>query len=142
LLVEAAFTISRDEPAIRLRERNMPDAILKSKRREQVVEVVRNDRIVEWVHDMGEASAFTARQFQIIGGFTDPWTGRIYSFETVGNLMDIAELMHKRTAAEWDGLSPDEPLVDWEGEYHDEADRRRLAVSKRGVNGPYFSRMR
>src|SRR3546814_16051389 len=51
-----------------LRELNLPAPDFKGKRRFQIIEVVRGDRLVKWQLDMGPAKSFKANQFNLMGG--------------------------------------------------------------------------
>jgi hypothetical protein len=136
----ATLTISPDEPAFNLREVALPAPDFKGRHRYQVVTVVRGDRLVEWWNDLGDAKAFKARQFRIVAGVVDEQTGRGVSFHSVGEVLAMAD--QERALEGMDAPWPSEVSVDWAQAYHDEVDRRRLEASRKGVNGPYFSKMR
>lgn len=122
-----------DEPAFQLRE------FEKDGRRIQGVKVVRGDRLVEHFEDIGLNALYAnPRPCHILGGQIDERTGKYEIWHTVGELRDMAE--KNRNMADDD--MPDVVTQNWLQNYHDEQDRRRLEASRKGVNGPYFRRMR
>ena len=126
-LVEATFAIRADEPAWSLRELNLPTPDSRGRHRYQIIEVVRQDKLVEWRADLGSESAFHARQFNILGGYVDE-RGRGHVFHSVAELQDMAIEMRERPQLD-DAELWQEPMRDWEQAYHDEADRRRHVAS-------------
>lgn len=73
------FAVQKDEKAWALRELNL---VFSGKRhRWQIVTVIRNDRLTEWWHDLGESTAFTAPELEIPGLLE----------HTVAELRDLAE---------------------------------------------------
>ncbi len=82
----------KDEPCLGLFELNFKSPDQRSRRRYQIVVVMRNDKPAECRHDLGLASKFKkVDQFRIPGGVTNRETGRIEICHTVGELMDIAD---------------------------------------------------
>ena len=106
-LVSATVTARMDEPCIRVVERNgrTPDG--KRLRRFQDVWVMRAQGPAVCVLDLGPARTFKCDEFQIIGGFTDPVTKRVYIEETVGSLVDAADQHRKELSRTRDMLPRD-----------------------------------
>jgi len=120
----AALTVRSDEPAWQLEERTVHIPFSNLVRRHQFITVARNDRLVVWKDDLGDASLFPhARPIFIRGGFVDT-NGRGHVYETVGTLREIAEGIRNRTKAEWDAIYGEVPERDWRTEYHEERERR------------------
>lgn len=132
MLETATLTVRLDEPAFLLQELNLPAPDFKSKRRYQIIKVVRQDKLVEWRRDLGLAGGFAARQFNILGGYVDEQTGRGQTWETVGSLMEMADQM-REPDREVVSDDPDSVSRDWTQAFHDEADRRRRAAVGRKV---------
>ena len=97
LLHLATPVISLDEPCFLLIEEHMQSPNAKGFHRYQIVTVVRNDELVEWHHDMGDAKRFkNIDQFRIPGGVRDEQTKRLYIEHTVGELQEIADQLRSR----------------------------------------------
>lgn len=103
-----------DEPCCSLSELNEMAPDYHSIRRYQILHVVRGDRLAEYRKDLGLASDFRAFPFQIVGGFKDGKTGRIYIEETVGRMKEMADEMRNR-----DESSRTIPVSDLIGGYAD-----------------------
>ena len=129
MLATATLTLRPDEPAWSLREVNLPRPDFHGRHRYQIVSVVRNDKLVEWRGDLGPAGNFSARQFNIIGGYVDE-RGRGHVFHSVAELQDMAAEMRQRPQDIYADREP-EPLADWEQAYHDLKDAEKLAASGR-----------
>ena len=83
-----------DEPCLGLYELNFKAPDQRSRRRYQIIVVIRDDKPAEYTHDMGLASKFKGiDQFRVPGGVTNEKTGRIEILHTVGELKDIADYM-------------------------------------------------
>ena len=125
-LESVTVTVRLDEPAFSLREENRLSPDFKSMRRYQVIRVVRGDRLVSWIRDLGEASEFDALQFAIPGGTVDEETGIGRHFDegyadkihTVGKLMEMADKMREDKPEETE-------RPDWLRLYHEEKERRK-----------------
>ena len=124
--------VSLDEPAWSLKEILGPAPDSKSVRRFQVIKVVRGDRLAEFRRDLGRADRFTAGEFAIPGGVSDPATGRFELLHTVGELVDIADFLRSDA---YQPLPTPEPS-DLVGQYHDLPDRRRRASKRQSQFGP------
>lgn len=135
MLETATLAISLDEHAWSLRELNLPAPDFKGKRRFQIIEVVRGDRLVKWQLDMGPAKSFNADQFNLMGGFVDE-RGKGHCFHSVGELRDMADELRNRDRLP--DVIDSEPLTaeKWLQIYEDEKDRKRLLVKGRKTFGP------
>src|SRR3546814_5960967 len=92
-----------------LRELNLPAPDFKGKRRFQIIEVVRGDRLVKWQLDMGPAKSFKANQFNLMGGFVDE-QGRGHCYHSVGELREMADELRERK--ELPDVVDSEPMTD------------------------------
>lgn len=95
-IMPATTWVLADEPCCSLSELNEMAPDFHSLRRYQILHVVRGDRLAEYRTDLGLASDFRALPFQIVGGFMDGKTGRIYIEETVSRMKDMADQMRNR----------------------------------------------
>lgn len=130
-LVEGTFTITAGEPAWSLAEVNALTPDSKARHRYQVIQVVRNDKLVEWRHDMGDEKNFKARQFNILGGYVDE-RGRGHVFESVESLRVIADQMRNEGYAGPRDEEPEMPSkAEWQQAYADLVDARKLARTGR-----------
>lgn len=108
-----------EEPIWALKELNQPAADFKSTRRWQILTIVRGDKMVELRRDLGPAESFAVDEFAIPGGVADPVTGHIYIEHTVGELLDMADLLRSDKYNR-----PERPAVsDLIGGYRDLPDR-------------------
>jgi len=84
-----------DEPCLNLKEEDIVNP--KGKRRRfRIFAVIRNDKIAEHWEDLGPSEKFRGQeQIRILGGGRDPDTGRIWIEHTVGELLEIAQEVHK-----------------------------------------------
>jgi hypothetical protein len=89
LIIGTTF-VMMDEPCYLLREENI------RKRRVQTLTVLRHDELVELQRDLGPEEDCKTEPFCIPGGVRNYVTGRGEILHTVGELMDIAEDIHKR----------------------------------------------
>jgi len=96
-LLPATLEVSYDEPAFNLSELVQPTPVGEP-RRFQIILVIRNDALAEYRIDLGHASNFTTPEFRIPGGVVDEFNGRGEILHTVGELKDIADEMHMRSA--------------------------------------------
>ncbi len=87
LLYGTTFVLD-DEPCLSLKEisRQSPDS--KGFHRYQIIQVLRDDKIVEFERDLGLSSNIKVDQFRIPGGYTRGNGGVIV--HNVGELIDIA----------------------------------------------------
>ena len=91
--------ISFDEPCLALTEQNIQSPGSRGFHRYRTVAVVRNDRTVTFMEDMGAVEKWPgAQQFRIPGGLVDDETGRIEIVHTVGELYDIADFLRERVS--------------------------------------------
>lgn len=122
-LETATVAVNLDEPAYSLRELNEWEPGRDMYRRWQIIRVVRNDRLVTWRHDLGDASKFDALQFIIPGGVVEEGKPRVW--ETVGSLRDMADKLREDKAE--DRAVPD---MYWLTLYHEEKERRKHPYRK------------
>lgn len=134
-IIAQTLAVRMNEPCAELREVNLKTPDQKSFHRYQIIKVVRDDKLVEFTHDLGDAREHTADQFRIPGGFVDE-AGKGHIFHNVAELVDGAEYLRNRTPDEMPFVLPDKPMIDFENAYHDEADRRRRLASGRKTYGP------
>lgn len=81
--------INPDEPCYALTEKNWQTG--KGWHRQEALVVVRNDVLVQWRTDMGSRTLWPgAEQLHILGGWTNPVSGRIEIEETIGRMRDMA----------------------------------------------------
>ena len=106
----------------------------KGKRRFQVITVVRNDRLANWVYDLGPAKGFLAHGFSIPSGQVLP-DGRIDAWHTVAELREIADKLRE---SKKDDMFDPAPSMDWTQAYQDEMDRLRREAMKMSIFGPRF----
>lgn len=71
-------------------------------RRYRTFVVVRNDKLTEFVEDMGPTKKQKGEPCRILGGYRDPTTGRIWIEHTVAELRGIAHDLKKH---KWDKLA-------------------------------------
>lgn len=82
-----------DEPCYGVFELNFPSPGTGKHHRFQIVQVVREGKVVEYREDLGPADAFGSRpQFRVPGGWIDD-EGKLDIVHTVGELRDIADEM-------------------------------------------------
>jgi hypothetical protein len=93
MIYPATDHVLYDEPCYGLYELNLKSADQKSRRRFQVIVVVRDDKLAEFRKDLGLAKKFKVDQFRIPGGVLDETTGRTDILHTVGELQDIADYL-------------------------------------------------
>lgn len=87
----ATQAINENEPCLELAEVNRVVPLAGAGlHRFQIVKVVRNDQVYEWVKDMGRASKFKTDQF-IFPGAVALGNGRYDVLETVGRLRGAAD---------------------------------------------------
>ena len=132
-LLSATLTIEESEPALGLRETNRPRPDFKGRNRYQIIYVIRNGEPVEWMRDLGPAENFERDQFNLLGGDKNS-DGSITVWETVGRLLDMADHI-REFGFESDEVYPDGFSKDLISEYHDEADRRKRALTNRSTFG-------
>jgi len=89
--------VFEDEPCLNLKEVNRKTPDEQSRHRYQIVTVIRNDKPVEFMLDLGAETDYVGvSQFNIPGGAVNESTGKIYVEETVGRLREIAEGLRER----------------------------------------------
>lgn len=134
LLHPATPVISLDEPCFMLVEEYRQSPGSKGFHRYQIITVVRNDKLVDWLHDMGPARKFkNIDQFRIPGGVRDERTKRLYIEHTVGELQDIANVLRTRPQ-----MSASLPRTDLVAEAIKQAERIRAAQKQ--IFGAYQTR--
>ena len=145
-LTGVALKVYPNEGALMLFEGNLPGPGFGEKHRYQVIKVVRGDRVSTYRQDLGPSRNFRGTDMRFIGGQVDETTGRGRIWHTVAELQAMAEETRNRDPVKWAEENGHQMVVgspeDWENSYHEEADRRRMAASKKGVSGPFFSKMR
>ena len=88
-LIIGTNTVRLNEPCYLLVEQNLNrDGTW---RRWQTIWVIRDDKTVPMMRDMGPKENFTADQFCVVGGGKDYYTGRIWIEHTVAELLEMAE---------------------------------------------------
>ena len=145
-LTNVALVVHPNEYALLLQELTQPSPGFRESHRYQIIKVVRGDRIATYRKDLGPARNFRGTDMSFIGGQIDDRAGRGKMWHTVAELQAMAEETRDRDPVRWAEENGHEMVVgspgDWENAYHEEADRRRMAISKKGVSGPFFSKMR
>ena len=134
-MILGTAAVVMDEPCFSLKEMLGPAPDSRSVRRWQTIRVIRyGDRLAEFRRDLGEASGFTAGEFIIPGGVIDEATGRIEIEHTVGELIDIADLIRS------DKYERPEPPkgIDLVQSYQDGPDKRRRKRRAISQFGPAF----
>ena len=133
LLLEGTTTITEDELALGLRETIRPSPDFKSRHRYQVIFVVRGEKVVEWMHDMGPETNFKTDQFNIVGGTKLP-DGGISVWANVGYLREVADQI-RRDGFESERRYGKEPRQDLVQAYLEELDMKNRALVGRKVFG-------
>lgn len=123
-------TVMDNEPCYYLGEFVRPSQSGKSKSRYQVLQVVRDDRLVTAFVYLGPAASFPADQFQIPGG--DVAEGRGRCWHTVAELRDIADEV--RGMAPWREVEPSD-LQSAYWKHREEQGRKARHQSTFGVGG-------
>ena len=82
--------VMRNEPCFALTEIDNMSPKGKMHRYRKLM-VIRNDKIAEYVEDMGLAKKQKHSQCRVMGGCVDETSGRIYIEHTVAELRDIAD---------------------------------------------------
>ena len=129
--------ISPNEGAILYSEVNLPGPLFDEPHRFMVIKVIRNDKPAIYTQDLGPARNFVGVEVNIPGGQWDERTGKGETWDTVGNLMGIAELIRNRSVAETEALmveagheltekSPEQ----WQNDYYEAIDKRQMAARK------------
>jgi hypothetical protein len=113
-------TVSMDEWAYILYEVNKPAPDSRSVRRYRHIQVVRADRLAEYVQDMGPSDIFR-EEFSIPGGVIDEKTGKFSPEHTVGELVTIAEQLYREP---YDMNEIEEDRLDLVGGYWDTVEKR------------------
>ena len=138
--------IDPNEGAILYSERILPGPLYKGHHRYQVIRVIRNDAPADYENDLGLATNFVGGVVEIPGGMWNYGTGKGRTWDTVARLEAIGEQLRHRTPEEADALLAEQgyeytegTAVEWQEEYLKEADRRKMAASKKSVNGTHFS---
>lgn len=133
-LESVALDVSFDEMAISLKEliEMAPDS--SGFRRYQTIRVVRNDRDATYTRDMGPVSEYSAYELVIPGGVRVG--DKFEMLHTVGELIDIADLLRNQPKEEWDGPS------DMLGTYADERENMSLQRNGHSTFGPGGSTVR
>lgn len=86
--------VTEDEPCLELSEIIVSQ--LGKQHRHQVIKVVRNGSVMEFVIDLGNVKKFKdVDMFRIPGGIVRP-DGKIETVHTVGQLRDIAEQLRQK----------------------------------------------
>jgi len=93
-LLHGTTYVTEDEPCLGLYEMNLQSPGSRGFHRYQIIQVIRNDEVVEHRWDMGLAKKFKGKdQLRILGGAKVD--GKIYIEETVGTLRDIANHLRR-----------------------------------------------
>lgn len=126
-------------PGIRIEELNRLSPDFKERGRYQHLHFVDNDRIYHHLLDLNMVLGRAGLIFP--GGEVFP-NGKINSWYTVAELRELCAEYRNSDETEWEEMARTPEVDDFEALYHDERERRELAISKKGVNGPFFSIMR
>lgn len=133
LLEISEFDLRPNEPAFLLREVQAPAPDFRGKHRYQCIAIVRNDRLVRWVKDMGPWEAYPNKEVNVIGGNFDAAPFEVW--ETVATIQATADDI--RNAPEVDPwpelLTP--TTDDYNNFFEDEQDRRDRLTSGRKTIG-------
>jgi len=110
--------VGEDEPCIALSETHMQAPDNSGFHRFQIIRVLRNEQIVEYREDLGDAKKFKGvDQLFLPGGAKDETTGRFYIEETVGRLREIAHYLRQHSPFD----KQDYAAID---EFYDRPDKR------------------
>jgi hypothetical protein len=90
-LLMSTYYVNLSEPCLGLFELDFPAPKTNERHRFLIVQVLRNDKIVEFRKDLGASKTFPHDQIRIPGGAKDEETGKFYIEHTVGELLNIAE---------------------------------------------------
>lgn len=127
--------VSEDEPCYVLREEDAQAPDGKGFHRYQIAKVMRGDKLVEFRKDMGLSVNFTGEPVAIVGGCTDPETGRMYIEETFGSLLEVLQ----RVRGQYGYEAPERPkptdLVDYYHTIWDRQEKQGKALSTFGAAG-------
>lgn len=126
--------VGLDEPCLVLREEHMQSPGSRGWRRYRIIQVVRNDKAVEYRKDLGPAESFRTPQFRIPGGGVDPKTGKGQIIHTVGQLIEIAEGVHAQGIRDIYLPKETEHVVDRYFDAIEEQARWRAGASTSGPN--------
>ena len=141
-----ALNVHPNEGALMLAEVNKVDPSFKQMRRLQFIKVVRGDKVLTYEQDLGPAENFIGNQFHIPGGAVDEVTGKGNVWHSVGELQGMAEELRHRDSTKWAEDQGYDMTVgspsEWQDEYLKEADRRKMAASKKSISGAHFSTTR
>lgn len=130
-LILGTNAVTMDEPCFSLKELTQPAPDSKSVRRYQILRVIRQgDKLAEFRRDLGPASAFQADEFVIPGGVSDA-RGRMEIVHTVGELMDIADLVRSDRYDRPERPAPSDLIRQYQ-DLPDHRRRRRKAASQFG----------
>ena len=132
-ILPVACVVSEDEPCYWLTELHLQAPDYKGFRRYQIVWVVRDDALAQYITDLGLASKYKGvEQFSVQGGGTDEDTGRIWIEHTVAELQEIADI-HRA------GLmgKPEHKPRDLKLALLTQLDEQRIGRSRRSTFGAY-----
>ena len=88
--------IQEDEPCMGLFELSLQSPGSRGFHRYQILQVIRNDEIVEYREDMGLATKWSGKdQLRILGGAKVD--GKLYVEETVGTLREVANQLRSKS---------------------------------------------
>ena len=138
--------VDPNEGAIMLSELNRPGPLYKGFHRYLLIKVIRNDHPEMYREDLGLAVNFVGGQFNWPGGVWNKKTKKGFMWDYVGRMRGESEALRYRTPEETEKLLSEQGYeytegtpAEWEEEYLKEADRQKMAASKKSVNGTHFS---
>jgi hypothetical protein len=123
-----AEKVYKDERALRLSEMNLPTPDSKGVHRYQLIYVARKDKLAVHRKDMGDASKWTANQFEIWSGWQD----------TVAELAEMADKQREHGVESYEGYlqaKEDSHLVEGYIEFQEQLDKLRKNRSFSGPGG-------
>lgn len=133
-LILGTNVVSLDEPCFSLKEIVAPGPDSHSRHRYQCIKVIRQgDQLAEMRRDLGPAERFSCQEFVIPGGVADSVTGRIEILHTVGELIDIAEVLH---SDQYDRPPPPAASNLVQG-FFDQVDKRKKRCRGQSQFGPH-----
>lgn len=87
--------ITEDEPCLSVVEMDYQSPGNRGFRRYRAFKVIRDGKVAEFREDVGPSRLFWGQpRYSIPGGFIDRLAGRIYIWETVGELRDMLLELH------------------------------------------------
>lgn len=133
------FWVRADAPAMLIEELNHLSPDYREMRRYQHLHFVDGDAIYHHSTDLGPV---IQRPGFILPAGGVELNGKIRSWYLVDELQNLAAEFRNADETEWEEMARTPEVDDFEALYHEERERREMAASRKGVNGPFFSKMR